>query len=574
MSAVVRRHFATLGHRQVHYRRAGNGPPVVLLHQSPTSSAELVPLMRHLAARYTVLAPDMPGYGASDPSDELAMSIAGLTANVIAWLDVLRIESAVFYGFHTGASVAASLARHHPGRVRAVICEGLLCLDDSARSDLLRRYVEPFEPRWDGGHLTWLWSRLKDQSLFFPWYQHTASARLELDGASVERLAASARDWLRCGERYRNAYVAAIRHDPLADLAAIRRPCYLIGRHADPLYAQLQRVATLPAGIERHGFDDAAAGLDCVLGLVDRQLHGDGCPPVVAAQPIDGGVWQHYVQTNGLQLRVLRAGAPGAPCVYLQHGAQRSVRACKDLLAHLGHQQHALALELPGHGESDAVDAPEALSIEGLAPLLDAALACLNVEIRDRIGAGAGAALQVELARQAGAARGSLTLIDPLDLSEHEPLRRALIDSYTPLPADGYGGYLLRAWHQARDHLLFFPWFDRRRECGVLDVPLLDAALIHTRSVELILSGGCGVALRRAELRYPLRERLGGFAAATRITGATRIAAARWEPRFAHSRRIAGSTLPFLELARERQQWGAQLAVGLDTTRARSAHGG
>jgi hypothetical protein len=92
--------------------------------------------------------------------------------------------------------------------------------------------------------------------------------------------------------------------------------------------------------------------------------------------------------------------------------------------------------------------------------------------------------------------------------------------------------------------------------------------------VELILSGGCGVALRRAELRYPLRERLGGFAAATRITGATRIAAARWEPRFAHSRRIAGSTLPFLELARERQQWGAQLAVGLDTTRARSAHGG
>jgi len=39
---VVSRNFVSIrgkhGHRQVHYRRAGDGPCLVLLHQSPQSS--------------------------------------------------------------------------------------------------------------------------------------------------------------------------------------------------------------------------------------------------------------------------------------------------------------------------------------------------------------------------------------------------------------------------------------------------------------------------------------------------------------------------------------------------------
>ena len=63
----IDRGFLTLPGRQVHYRRAGSGPPVVLLHQSPKSSEELVPLFLLLAENFTVLAPDTPGYGLSDP---------------------------------------------------------------------------------------------------------------------------------------------------------------------------------------------------------------------------------------------------------------------------------------------------------------------------------------------------------------------------------------------------------------------------------------------------------------------------------------------------------------------------
>ncbi|NQV81243.1 MAG: alpha/beta hydrolase, partial [Alphaproteobacteria bacterium] len=59
--AGIRRHFITIGGtRQIHYRRAGTGPAVLLLHQSPKSSREHIPLMQHLMDRFTCIAPDTP----------------------------------------------------------------------------------------------------------------------------------------------------------------------------------------------------------------------------------------------------------------------------------------------------------------------------------------------------------------------------------------------------------------------------------------------------------------------------------------------------------------------------------
>ena len=51
----------------MHYRVAGSGPPLFLLHPSPLSSAFMEPLMRRLAGRVTAIAPDTPGFGDSDP---------------------------------------------------------------------------------------------------------------------------------------------------------------------------------------------------------------------------------------------------------------------------------------------------------------------------------------------------------------------------------------------------------------------------------------------------------------------------------------------------------------------------
>jgi pimeloyl-ACP methyl ester carboxylesterase len=533
--------------RQVHYRRAGAGPPVLLLHQTPTSSAELIPLMQRLSSTCTVLAPDMPGYGASDPLGQDGLSVPALADNVAAFMDALGLRRAGVYGYHTGASVACSLSSRHPQRVSVAFCEGLLCLTPAERELMLARYVEPWEPRWDGAHLCWLWSRIKDQSVFFPWYERAASARLELDASLTDSLHASAREWLKAGSEYGAAYAAAFRYDPLPDLAAGTVPRYLMAREGDPLREHLQRV---PPGCPQLRLDSFASGEGCaehVRRILDQLPTQAPAPAAPRVRAMPDRVWQDYALVSGLQLRVLRRAGQGAPCLLL-HAAQSSLRSCAAPLSRLAPGHCGLAVELPGHGESDALTSAQAEDPGCVAELLRAALRTLSMQGCHGVGIGAGGSLLVEMRRQWKELIATMSLVQPIDVSEEPPLQRALLDSYVAPAAQFHGGHLLRAWHEVRDHLLFFPWFERSRACAGGE-PWIDTASIHARTVEMILAGEAGAALRRAELRYPLRQRL------HELNEPVVFGAPAWDPRQAHIRRMAGSRWSFVPLPREPAEW-------------------
>jgi pimeloyl-ACP methyl ester carboxylesterase len=535
LSTSVSRHFATVGETQVHYRRAGRGPAVLLLHQSPSSSAELLPLMQRLAQRFTLIAPDLPGYGASDPFPTAPLSIESLADHVAAFLDELGIDTVAVYGFHTGASVCLSLARRHRRRVSVALCEGLLCLDDAERREFSSRYIEPFVPRFDGAHLAWLWTRIKDQSLFFPWYERRAAARLALDATPVPVLALRACDWLRSGERYCEGYAAAFAYDPRADLPYLEVPLLALCHRHDPLAEHLPRLTPLPASAAVRRFDANEQRLDLIAGALAQHAGSEAAPGVVAARPLASRVWQDYVVSDGTPLRVLRTGTGvGAPLV-IQHAAQSSARACRALLdASSGAGRPAIAIELPGHGETDAAAGADLESPEWLADRVGGALEGLGASGSDVVGLGAGAAVGVELARRSPALARSLTLIGALDLTRDPALQAALLASYEAPPPDSHGGFLLRAWHEARDHLLFFPWYERRRAFAVSGSPRLAPAFLQARAVDALLAGAAGVAVRRMELRYPLLARL------RELRIVARHAVPTWEPRHAHSRDLAG----------------------------------
>ena len=55
-----KRRYVYAGDRRVHYRRAGAGPPLVMLHASPGSSYVLRPLIELMARSRTVIAIDTP----------------------------------------------------------------------------------------------------------------------------------------------------------------------------------------------------------------------------------------------------------------------------------------------------------------------------------------------------------------------------------------------------------------------------------------------------------------------------------------------------------------------------------
>jgi pimeloyl-ACP methyl ester carboxylesterase len=102
---------------------AGEGPPVILAHGFP----ELAFSWRHqvpalVAAGYRVAAADQRGYGRSDrPSAIEDYDIVQLTGDLLAVLDDLGEERAVFVGHDWGAQVVWQLALLAPDRVAGVV---------------------------------------------------------------------------------------------------------------------------------------------------------------------------------------------------------------------------------------------------------------------------------------------------------------------------------------------------------------------------------------------------------------------------------------------------------------------
>lgn len=74
----VRTGRATVNGTSLHYRTAGSGPAVVMLHGVPKTSYHWRHLVPRLTSRYTVVAPDLRGLGDSarpaDGYDSATMS--------------------------------------------------------------------------------------------------------------------------------------------------------------------------------------------------------------------------------------------------------------------------------------------------------------------------------------------------------------------------------------------------------------------------------------------------------------------------------------------------------------------
>lgn len=147
---VVHYRIVKVGGVGVFYREAGpaDAPVVLLLHGFPTSSHMYRGLIPALAARYHVIAPDLPAFGASDqPSPEaFEYSFENLTKVVDDFAAKLRLSSYALYVMDYGAPVGLRLAAWHPKRVRALVIQ-----DANAYLDGIGTFWEPFKAHWADG---------------------------------------------------------------------------------------------------------------------------------------------------------------------------------------------------------------------------------------------------------------------------------------------------------------------------------------------------------------------------------------------------------------------------------------
>lgn len=98
---------------RIHYRELGAGPGMVLLHGYPQTGHMWRKVMPALAERFTVVAPDLRGYGDSDrpPTGYDKRAMAG---DIAALIRGLGIGPVVLVGHDRGARVAHRLALDHP----------------------------------------------------------------------------------------------------------------------------------------------------------------------------------------------------------------------------------------------------------------------------------------------------------------------------------------------------------------------------------------------------------------------------------------------------------------------------
>src|SRR5215475_5413058 len=127
MNVLVRTNdrFVTVDGRKARYLEEGSGVPAILLHGSSLgSSADVFRRnLRALGAQgIRAIAVDLPGFGKSDPAEDL--SGAARNAFVLRFMDALGLNRAALIGHSSSGGPAVSIALKNPDRVSHVIVLG------------------------------------------------------------------------------------------------------------------------------------------------------------------------------------------------------------------------------------------------------------------------------------------------------------------------------------------------------------------------------------------------------------------------------------------------------------------
>jgi pimeloyl-ACP methyl ester carboxylesterase len=116
----MRMDHVEVGGLHIAYRRAGTGPPLVLLHGGPSDSREWRRQFDGLADDFTVVAWDMPGCGQSDDPPE-HFRTRDYADCLAAFIDALGLEQPHLLGLSFGSGLALELYRWHPTVPRTLI---------------------------------------------------------------------------------------------------------------------------------------------------------------------------------------------------------------------------------------------------------------------------------------------------------------------------------------------------------------------------------------------------------------------------------------------------------------------
>ena len=237
---MIRKLYVDGPHGQVHLRVAepsggASGRPVLCFHMSPNSGLIFESLLEELARDRLAVAPDTPGFGASDAPEE-PPEIEDYADAMEAVVDQLGLGEYDLVGYHTGSKTVVELGLRRPDQVRHVVMISAPLFTE----DELREFRSLYAPRpiaEDGSHLVKRWKG------FIHWHrQHH----------SLETAAAIFTESLRGGDKYWWGHRAAFNYLLWKKMPALKVPLLVLNPQ-DDLWEQSARA---PALINNGGMVD------------------------------------------------------------------------------------------------------------------------------------------------------------------------------------------------------------------------------------------------------------------------------------------------------------------------------
>ena len=524
----MNRHFAVVGdgqaERQIHYLRAGDGPVLLLLHALPSWCVSLSELAAALSSHYTVVAPDIAGYGLSDGLTDADVTAEACARDVLAFADRLGVAGFALYAHDNSAPIAAEMAKQAPGRVRALILHDPFLWLAEEMAALDSDGLPHFAPTQTGNHLMALWDHVENSFMFRPGHVRRLANRIDRDLPTPQALNETVKHYFRAGEQWGEGFLACVRY-PLADsVRDIAVPTLVL---AGPGV----EAARLPAVHTEQGvIAEAADSIRDQAGQIGAHL--DSVPSLEhAIDPVDAVTSE---KTAGWSRKLIQLDAGTLHLLCNLEGNKRPVMSLHDpggscnlvtsFTTPMMGERPVIAPDLPANGESDNLLADISDPTSGdyaavLAQLLDA----LGIDELDVIGRYSGGPVGMELSFQRPElvkhlVQAAVVIFDPDYVAD-------VLAHYCPDVSPRFDGtHLMFAWNDMKHQALWSPWYRRKRANIVRGEPLLDPRLLHTRVVDLMHCGNMYAKAYAAMWTYPMRERL------PQLSIPTLLCAPRWDP--------------------------------------------
>ncbi|TLY64616.1 MAG: alpha/beta hydrolase [Gammaproteobacteria bacterium] len=246
----VRRGYFECRYGQLHVHNAippgggfEEGTPLLCLHKIPLSGREFERFLALAGRDRSVYAPDLPGFGDSDPPS-VRPQIVDYAAAIGDFLDSMRFRQIDVLGHQAGALIATELAVARPTQVRRLVLVSVPLWTEAEREPL-RRTPPPAPPALDASQVPTEWQR---------------TLQAYGQGVPVEIVAHAFADKLRHGAQAAWTTSAAAQYPLRERLGGITQPV-LVLRPRDDLWDATMRARDLLPRARLTDLQDQGPGL-------------------------------------------------------------------------------------------------------------------------------------------------------------------------------------------------------------------------------------------------------------------------------------------------------------------------